>query len=106
MAALEAWQWGGLQFGARDWSYAIKLLPSQLSQADIDGMIARTTRTMSEKTWMYGTPAVVAKDLYRYMDAGATWINVIDMLPLLLPLEEQAAALPRSIEVCRLLKQH
>ena len=90
----------------RDWSYAIKLLPSQLSQADVDAMIARTTREMSEKTWIYGTPDVVSKELTRYIDAGATWINVIDMLPLLLPLEEQAAALPRSIEVCRLLKQY
>lgn len=89
----------------RDWSYAIKLLPTTMSQQQIDDVVARGTREMSEKSWIYGTPRQVAAELQRYVDAGATWINVIDALPMVLPLEELPAALPRSIEVCRLLKQ-
>ncbi len=88
----------------RDWSYATKLMPTQMSQQEIDYVVSRGTRRMSEKTWFFGTPAEVAKVLGQYADAGATWINIIDGLPMVLPLEEQAAALPRAIEVCRLLK--
>ena len=41
-----------------------------------------------------------------FVDAGATQVSVIDILPMaLMPVEEQLTALSRSIEVCRILKE-
>lgn len=89
----------------RDWTYATKLLPNELTQEQEDYMESRTTHEMSRLSWITGTPQEVARELGRYADAGVTYINVLDILPIVLPLEELSDALPRSIEVCRLLKQ-
>jgi len=88
----------------RDWHYALKMLPVKIGPAEVQQMISRVTRTMSEKSWIYGTPKKVAADLRAYVDAGATWVVVIDMLPCLLEAAESMTAVQRSIEVCRLLK--
>lgn len=90
----------------RNWTYATKLLPTYMSQAEIDDVVSRGTRQMSEKSWFFGTPAEVAAQLTPFIDAGVTWINVIDALPMVLPLEEAHLGIPRQIEVCRLLKKH
>lgn len=88
----------------RDWHYSLKLLPVNIGAREADEMIARVTRPMSEKTWIYGTPQKVAEDLQAYVDAGVTWIGVVDILPMVLPPEDAAGALSRSLQVCRLLK--
>ena len=80
------------------------MLPVKIGPAEVQQMISRVTRTMSEKSWIYGTPKKVAADLKAYVDAGATWVVVIDMLPCLLEAAESMTAVQRSIEVCRLLK--
>jgi alkanesulfonate monooxygenase SsuD/methylene tetrahydromethanopterin reductase-like flavin-dependent oxidoreductase (luciferase family) len=67
-------------------------------------MVGRTTREQSEKTWIHGTPDSVASQLQAYADAGATWIGVLDLLPFVLEIDDAQAALPRSLEVCRHLK--
>jgi phthiodiolone/phenolphthiodiolone dimycocerosates ketoreductase len=90
----------------RNWTYATKLMPTHMSQADIDDVVARGTREMSEKTWFTGTPAEVAAALTPYIDAGVTWINIIDGLPMVLPVEEAPRGLARQTEVCRLLKKY
>jgi phthiodiolone/phenolphthiodiolone dimycocerosates ketoreductase len=90
----------------RDWSYATKLMPTHMCQAEIDDIVARGTREMSEKTWFTGTAAEVAAQLTPYIDAGVTWINIIDALPMVLPVEEAGQGLARQIEVCRLRKKH
>ena len=90
----------------RDWTYATKLLPLALTQQECDHITSRGTHEMSEKSWITGTPQVVAKELTKYIDAGVTAINLLDFLPMVLPLKELDKALPRSIEVCRQLKQY
>jgi phthiodiolone/phenolphthiodiolone dimycocerosates ketoreductase len=90
----------------RDWTYATKLMPTQMSQTEIDDIVSRGTREMSEKSWFTGTAAHVAAQLAPYIDAGVTWINIIDALPMVLPLDEAHLGLSRQIEVCRLLKKH
>ena len=90
----------------RDWTYATKLMPTHMSRAEIDDVVSRGTREMSEQTWFTGTAADVAAQLAPYIDAGVTWINIIDALPMVSPLEEAHLGLSRQIEVCRLLKKH
>ena len=88
-----------------DWHYGMKLLPTRITDGEIRNALSKVSRPMSEKTWLYGTPKKVAADLQAYVDAGATWVSVIDILPTVLEPEDAQRALGRTLEVCRLLKQ-
>ena len=68
-------------------------------------MIARATRRHAEKSFLIGPAAKIAADIQPYVEAGVTWVGVLDFMPMLQEPAESAAALARSIEVCRLLKQ-
>lgn len=59
---------------------------------------------MSRRGWFWGSPKDVAGGIQTYVDAGATWVSVGDMMPLLLPADVAPAALERQIETCRILK--
>jgi phthiodiolone/phenolphthiodiolone dimycocerosates ketoreductase len=72
---------------------------------EIDDVVSRVSRPMCEKTWIHGTPKYAADVLQQYVDAGATWVSVIDLLPPVLEPEDAQGALSRSIEVCRHLKE-
>lgn len=89
-----------------DWHYGMKLLTTKITDAEVHNALAGVTRPMSEKTWFHGTPEKVAADLQAYVDAGATWVSVIDILPTVLDPEDTQRALPRTLEVCRILKQN
>ena len=89
----------------REWCYAINMLPTELTMSEVKEWLSRVTRPMAEKSWIYGTPGQVGEELTRYVEAGADWIGIYDMLPFTLSHDEQLAAAQRSIEVCRILKQ-
>jgi phthiodiolone/phenolphthiodiolone dimycocerosates ketoreductase len=88
-----------------NWHYAIKLLPLKIPHAEINDILARVTPEMSARSWIMGTPGEVAAQLRDYVDAGATWVSIIDMLPSVLDAEDGAKAPARTIEVARILKQ-
>ena len=90
---------------SKDWHYANHLLPVRLGEAETLAMIARSTLRHAEKSFLFGTASKIAADIQPYVDAGVTWVGVLDFIPMLLEPAESAAALARSIEVCRLLKQ-
>lgn len=87
-----------------DWHYAMKLLPLRMSEAEAMDWVRRPTRLQSERTWLYGDATSVAAQLEPYVEAGATWIGLLDFLPFVLDPEDGANWLARSLEVCRLLK--
>jgi phthiodiolone/phenolphthiodiolone dimycocerosates ketoreductase len=60
---------------------------------------------MAEKSFAYGTPESVAAQVQQYVDAGATWVSVCDILPLLLDSFDAQAGLARNIEICARLKK-
>ena len=100
------WELEGLEPAfPRDWHYALKLLPARMTRQEADAVTARVPRKMVERTYVTGTPADAAAVYKDYVDAGATWVSVVDIMPILLPPEEAATAMSRSIEVCRLLKE-
>jgi phthiodiolone/phenolphthiodiolone dimycocerosates ketoreductase len=87
-----------------NWHYAVKLLPHKITQGEIDAILGNVTPEMSQKSWIMGTPGRVARDLQPYIDAGARWISIIDMLPAVLAPEDAIAAPGRTIEVAGRLK--
>ena len=89
----------------RDWHYANKLLPVNISGAEADELLKRVTRKHVEKTWIYGTPKKVATDIQAYIDAGATSVNILEVMNDVLTPEEAPMQVMHSIETCRLIKQ-
>ncbi|HYF26152.1 MAG TPA: hypothetical protein VD931_10480, partial [Baekduia sp.] len=59
---------------------------------------------MTERSFTYGTPAQVADEVRSYVDAGATWVSVCDILPLLLDPADAQLGLARNIDICTRLK--
>ena len=60
---------------------------------------------MVEKAAFWGTPEAAAAFGKRFIDAGATFVGVVDILPLATGQEGWMPSIQRSIEVCRLLKE-
>jgi phthiodiolone/phenolphthiodiolone dimycocerosates ketoreductase len=88
----------------RNWHYAMKLLPQSMSASEVDDIVARVPREMTVKSYISGSPEEVASTLQDYVEAGATWICMIDSLAFILEPEQAPAAFGRSIEVARALK--
>jgi len=87
-----------------DWMYALKLLPHQMSQAEVDDVVAGVTPKMIEKSWLIGTPAEVAAELHQWVLAGANYIAPSDLAPAVLEIDEQPGAMNRMIELASHLK--
>jgi len=88
-----------------DWHYAMKYVPTEWTADDAYAITDKVNVEMVERSFFLGTPTEVANELRSFAEAGATWIAPCDFLLPLLTLEDAAAALPRSLEVCRHLKE-
>lgn len=87
-----------------DWHYATKLLPVKWSDREVKELLSRVTDDMAARSFVYGTPESVAAQAQPYLDAGATWVSVCDILPLALEPEDAQKGLARNIEICSRLK--
>jgi phthiodiolone/phenolphthiodiolone dimycocerosates ketoreductase len=87
-----------------NWHYAMKLLPVKWTKEECLDVCAKVSPEMARKSWIAGTPAQVAAELQRYVDAGVTWMAPCDILPVVTRDEDPQDAIARSIEVCRILK--
>lgn len=99
------WEKQGMTAPRPDWHYALKLLPTTISDAERDEVLARTTRKHCEETWIYGTPEQVAAQLQPYADLGTRWMHLADTLPLVIDPEDGRNSIARTIDVARILKQ-
>jgi phthiodiolone/phenolphthiodiolone dimycocerosates ketoreductase len=100
-----AWKDEGEQLiFAEDWHYALRMLPHQMSQAEVDEVVAQVTPTMIEKSWLIGTPEEVATQLQPWVEAGASYIAPSDLAPAVFEPEEQRQAFHTMIELCAELK--
>ena len=88
-----------------DWHYAEKMLPIRYGEDEVREMIGRSTRAHVEKSYLYGTPEKVADQLKPFVEAGVTWVGILDVMPMMLEPAEAATSVDRSIEICRRLKQ-
>jgi phthiodiolone/phenolphthiodiolone dimycocerosates ketoreductase len=89
----------------KDWHYANNMLLMKYTESEVREMIGRSTRAHAEKSYLYGSPQQVANTIKRFVEAGVTWVGVLDVMPIMLQPEEAGTAVRRAIEVCRLLKQ-
>ena len=87
-----------------NWHYANDLLPVRINEAQALEMINRSTRAHVEKSYLYGAPEKVAAEIQGFVDAGVTWVGILDVMPAMLTAEEGPQALGRSIKLCELLK--
>lgn len=87
-----------------DWMYALKLLPHQMSRAEVDDVVAGVTPRMIEKSWFIGTPAEVAAELSKWVVAGRNYIAPSDLAPAVLELDEQQGVSARMISLASHLK--
>jgi phthiodiolone/phenolphthiodiolone dimycocerosates ketoreductase len=87
-----------------DWHYSRKLLAHHLAPDDVQTILGKVTPQMSKAAWFTGGPAEVAGDLQGYVDAGATWISMCDILPMVLPVEQAPVALTRSFDLAGRLR--
>jgi phthiodiolone/phenolphthiodiolone dimycocerosates ketoreductase len=87
-----------------DWHYALKMLPHQMSRAEVDEVVARVTPKMIEKSWLIGTPEEVAAQLRPWVEAGASYIAPSDLAPAVMEPEEHPEVFQTMIELCAQLK--
>jgi phthiodiolone/phenolphthiodiolone dimycocerosates ketoreductase len=87
-----------------DWHYALRMLPHQMSQTEVDDIVAQVTPKMIEKSWLIGTPEEVAAQLQPWVDAGADYIAPSDLAPAIMEPEEQPEVFATMIELCAELK--
>jgi phthiodiolone/phenolphthiodiolone dimycocerosates ketoreductase len=99
------WEKQGITPPRPGWHYATKLLPTTISDAERDEVLAHTTRKHCEKTWIYGTPEQVAAQLKPYAELGTRWIHLADTLPLVIDPEDGQNTITRTTRVAQVLKQ-
>jgi phthiodiolone/phenolphthiodiolone dimycocerosates ketoreductase len=87
-----------------DYHYARHLKPFDLLPDEVDAMIKRVPPEMVAKCMYTGTPEDVAGVAQQFVEAGATFVGLVDFVPFILPPEEHPAALPRLLDICGRLK--
>jgi phthiodiolone/phenolphthiodiolone dimycocerosates ketoreductase len=87
-----------------DWHYATRLLPAQCSDTQVEELLAGVSDEIVERSYVHGNPREVANQVQPYVDAGATWIGICDLLPFVLNPADTNQPASRTIEVCGHLK--
>ena len=88
----------------KDWRYYNDLLPHEVTDEFLAGVLEKVTRDHVLAGWVCGTPAEVAATVKEYVEAGAAWVCPMDYLPIVLDPAEAPAAFARSLETARLIK--
>jgi phthiodiolone/phenolphthiodiolone dimycocerosates ketoreductase len=88
-----------------DWHYSRNMLPHHMTPAEIDAIVDKVTPELAHKAWLLGSPAEIATQLEGFIDAGATWINICDVLPAVLESQEMPLALERQTRLAGLIKR-
>lgn len=88
-----------------EWHYSMRLLPFDIPRAEAEDIIARVPRAMVEKSFVIGSPADIADVAAGFVHAGANFVGIVDVFPLLAGPAEGEAAFARGVQACALLKQ-
>ena len=87
-----------------NWHYSRNMLAHHMSDTEVHQIIDSVSPEMARHGWFTGNPDEVTGQLQAYVDAGATWISVIDILPMVLDPADGAEALGRSLKVAGALR--
>jgi phthiodiolone/phenolphthiodiolone dimycocerosates ketoreductase len=86
------------------WHYALKWAPFEQSDDEVNRIAAAVPQSMARKAFHVGTPDDMVKLHRSFIDAGADFVGIADMGPLVLGLEEGAASTVRLLDVLSQLK--
>ena len=85
-----------------DWHYANDYFPISATRADMEAANAKMTREMLMKSNLVGTPAQVAAQFQKYIDAGVSWVVPVDLGAFVS--QDPKGPVTRMLEVARILK--
>jgi phthiodiolone/phenolphthiodiolone dimycocerosates ketoreductase len=88
-----------------DWNYSLRFLPNEVTRGQFEATVKQVPRAMKERSLFSGAPKEAATHLRGYVDAGVTWVGLLDFLPFVLGLAEAPASLERTAVALSLLKQ-
>ena len=88
------------------WHYGVNYLPFNMTGREAEAIAARVPRAMVDKAAFWGTPQEAAAFGRRFVDAGATFVGIVDVMPLATGQDGWMPSIQRSIDVCRLLKSN
>ena len=86
-----------------DWHYAFDMRPAAMTRAEVDAVVSRVPAEMVRKTFFYGTPDDIAKEIIPYAKAGANLNLIADISPLMVE-TDPFHNIEQMAEVCRLVK--
>jgi phthiodiolone/phenolphthiodiolone dimycocerosates ketoreductase len=86
------------------WHYAMKWAPFEQTDAEVMDIVSRTPKEMSRRSFHCGTPAELASLAKAFTDAGASFVGLLDMVPLALGPAEAEGSMRRGIEIFSTLK--
>ena len=86
------------------WTYYKDLVSHNMPQELVDMALSIVTDDHVRKGWVHGTADQCAKEIKKWIDAGADWVCPIDYMPVILDPSEGAASLTRNIELCKAIK--
>lgn len=100
-----AWRREGLEpVMPLDYNYAVKFNPFELTEDEAQAIVDRVPAKMVEKALHVGTPKECANVARSYVESGATFVGLVDVLPLVLGPAEADAAGGRALEFMAHLK--
>lgn len=86
-----------------DWRYNFDMRPAELSRAEVEAVTSRVPAEMVRKTFFYGTPDDIAKEIIPYAKAGCKLNLIADISPLMVE-TDPFYNIEQMAEVCRLVK--
>jgi phthiodiolone/phenolphthiodiolone dimycocerosates ketoreductase len=86
------------------WHYAMKWAPFEQSNEEIERIVGAVTPSMARKAYHVGTPARLRELNERFVEAGATFIGMLDMTPLALGPAQAQESVRRHCEIFAGLK--
>ena len=86
-----------------DWRYNFDMRPAGMTRAEVDAVVNRVPAEMVRKTFFYGTPDDIAKEIIPYAKAGANLNLIADVSPLMVE-TDPFHNIEQLAEVCRLVK--
>lgn len=87
-----------------EWHYALRYIPMDLTQGDVDRIVAGVTPGMARKSFYVGGPEQVTADCRDFVEAGATHIVVYDLVAVTQTVNEALTGVTRILDIYRRLK--
>jgi phthiodiolone/phenolphthiodiolone dimycocerosates ketoreductase len=101
----DAWRQIGIEPPMGDeWHYASHLLPLSYDEQATAEILSRATPVVVRNSWFHGSPQAMADQIAPYIDAGVTFVQILDFVPLTRSAEEAPAGLGRTLELAGRLK--